>query len=247
MDHEASQALAHLEQATTRLLAAIATMSDEQAREPSLLPGWTRGHVLTHIARNADAIGNLLRSARTGTQIPMYPSQHVRNADIEAGAGRPAADLLADVRASAGALEAEAASLPDEAWPAMVRARQRDIPARATLLMRLAEVEVHHVDLGLAYRPADWPATFPPPQLSRVAGAFVGREGVPECLILPEGAEPLRIGPAVQAPGGPAADSRPITVSGPAWNVLAWLTGRGDGSGLSVDPPGAPPSLPPWA
>lgn len=249
MDHEAGQLLAHLQRATARLLATAGTVSDAQAREPSLLPGWTRGHVLTHIARNADAIGNLLRSARTGTPIPMYPSQQVRDADIEAGSGRPASGLLADVRASAGTLEAEAASLPDEAWPVIVRTRQSDVPARAALLMRLAEVEIHHVDLGVGYRPSDWPATFAPAQLSRVAAAFAGRAGVPDCLLLPDGTDPVRIGPPAQAPGGPAAGSPggPLTVSGPAWAMLAWLLSRGDGSGLSVDPPGTLPVLPPWA
>lgn len=245
MDHEASQSLVHLQQATTRLLATVGSMSDTQAREPSLLPGWTRGHVLTHIARNAGAIGNLLRSARTGTQIPMYPSQEVRNADIEAGAGRPAADLLADVRASAAALEGLAATMPDEAWSAIVLARQEQVAAREVLLFRWTEIEVHHVDLGLGYRPADWPATFPAAQLSRAAATFAGREGVPDCVILAEGMDPLRIG---SAPGTPASAERggPVTVSGPPWAVLGWLISRGDGSGLAVNPPGPPPALPPW-
>jgi maleylpyruvate isomerase len=29
---------------------------EADVRAPSLLPGWTRGHVLSHIARNADGI-----------------------------------------------------------------------------------------------------------------------------------------------------------------------------------------------
>src|SRR5256885_15091039 len=61
--------------------------------EPSLLPGWTRGHVLTHVARNGDGLGNLLRWARTGTETPMYASREARRADIEAGAGRSAAEI----------------------------------------------------------------------------------------------------------------------------------------------------------
>ena len=91
-------------------------------RDPSLLPGWTRGHVLTHIARNADGMVNLLRWARTGTKIPMYASAESRSADIEAGSGRPAASLAADVRESAAAFAAEAAALPGEAWAEQVRA-----------------------------------------------------------------------------------------------------------------------------
>src|SRR5579859_308739 len=99
--NEVSHSLDRLAAATDRVLATAAALTDAQAREPSLLPGWTRGHVLTHIARNADGLRNLLIWARTGTEVPMYASAQARNDDIEAGAGRPAAGLAADVRESA--------------------------------------------------------------------------------------------------------------------------------------------------
>ncbi|HEX7266491.1 MAG TPA: maleylpyruvate isomerase N-terminal domain-containing protein, partial [Streptosporangiaceae bacterium] len=111
MDGEISGQLARVGEATDRLLATAAALSDAQAREPSLLPGWSRGHVLTHIARNADGLANLLRWARTGRETPMYPSAASRSADIEAGAGRRAAELTADVEGTAAAFAAEAASL----------------------------------------------------------------------------------------------------------------------------------------
>src|ERR1051326_147069 len=114
--NEVSHSLARLAAATARLLATATALSDAQAREPSLLPGWTRGHVLAHLARNADGMVNLLRWARTGTETPMYASAEGRAADIEAGAGRPAADLTADVRESAATLATEAAAMPDDAW-----------------------------------------------------------------------------------------------------------------------------------
>src|SRR5215467_3321073 len=106
--NEASHSLDRLAAATGRLLATATALSDARAREPSRLPGWTRGHVLTHIARNADGMVNLLTWARTGTQTPMYASAESRAADIEAGAGRPAADLSADLRSSAVAFAAAA-------------------------------------------------------------------------------------------------------------------------------------------
>ncbi len=93
--------LADLEMATRRLLATAALLTDAQVREPSRLPGWTRGHVLTHLARNADGCCNLLAWARTGTETPMYPSEAARDAAIAAGAGRRAADIAADARDSA--------------------------------------------------------------------------------------------------------------------------------------------------
>jgi len=86
-------------ESTGRLLATAAELTDDQAREPSLLPGWSRGHVLTHLARNADGLRNLLIWARTGVVTPQYPSGQARDAAIEPGAGRPAAGQLARQRA----------------------------------------------------------------------------------------------------------------------------------------------------
>ena len=82
--NEASHSLDRVAAATDRVLVTATALSDDQAREPSLLPGWSRGHVLTHIARNADGLGNLLRWARTGTETPMYTSAESRSADIDA-------------------------------------------------------------------------------------------------------------------------------------------------------------------
>ena len=62
---EASHSLDRLAAATERLLATATALGDAQVREASLLPGWTRGHVLTHLARNADGMINLLSWART--------------------------------------------------------------------------------------------------------------------------------------------------------------------------------------
>src|SRR3954453_10228646 len=87
--------------ATEHLLTTVNALGDEDMRAPSLLPQWTRGHVLTHLARNADGGSRLLTWARTGTPTAEYASLAARAAQIEAGAGRGAADLIDDVRASA--------------------------------------------------------------------------------------------------------------------------------------------------
>jgi maleylpyruvate isomerase len=41
---------------TEQLLATARSLDPGSIGDPSLCPGWTRGHVLTHIARNADAL-----------------------------------------------------------------------------------------------------------------------------------------------------------------------------------------------
>src|SRR6266704_2810422 len=95
-----------IDTATEGLLATVRRLSDDDMRQPSLLPGWTRGHVLTHVARTGDAMCNLLTWARTGVETPAYRCQEARGADIEAGAMRSTAELLDDVAATAAAFRA---------------------------------------------------------------------------------------------------------------------------------------------
>jgi maleylpyruvate isomerase len=241
VDYDISMSLASLAEATDRLLVTTGSLTDRQAREPSLLPGWARGHVLSHIARNADGLGNLLRWAHTGTQMPMYASAQARDADIEAGAGRCAAELAADVRDSAAEFAERAAGLPAEAWTVPVRAlRGGSFPAYGILERRLSEVEIHHVDLGAGYTAGDWPEDFVTDYLPRVADSFSGRPDTPACVISPDGsAREYRIGPA--EPG-----ATPVIIRGPARGLLAWLLGRDSGAALRVGLGAALPALPAW-
>ena len=112
VDSDPGRLRARIDAATGRLAATAAGLTDAQAREPSRLPGWSRGHVLTHLARNADGLRNLLVWARTGVETPQYPSREAREAGIKAGAGRAAAVLAEDVEQSAAAFAAEAATVP---------------------------------------------------------------------------------------------------------------------------------------
>jgi maleylpyruvate isomerase len=147
--------------ATQRLLDDARTLSEADLRAASLLPGWTRAHVLAHVARDADAMRNLLVGARSGQDRPAYPSAQARDADIEQGAAERAGDLMADLANSAMALRTVARQLPDEAWRVQVRVLDSaPFPAAELLTRRLAEVELHHCDLATRYGPADWPAAF---------------------------------------------------------------------------------------
>ena len=147
--------------ATQRLLDHARTIPEADLRVPSLLPGWTRAHVLSHVARGADAMRNLLAGARSGQDRPAYASARAREADIERGAARRATDLMADLADSAMALRAVVRQLPDEAWQVRVRVLDSaPFPAAGLLIRRLVEVELHHCDLGTSYSPADWPAAF---------------------------------------------------------------------------------------
>lgn len=158
-----SPALSMIEQvraAHDRLHAALGGLDDDTARAPSRLPGWSVGHVLTHLARNADSVVRRLRGAVAGELVEQYAGGPAgRAAEVEAGAGRPAAELVADLRAADDAVDRLFGSVPAEVWERSVLAGDgRRIPASRLQLSRWREVEVHHVDLGLGYSPADWPA-----------------------------------------------------------------------------------------
>jgi maleylpyruvate isomerase len=150
-----------IDDATQRLLGGARIMSEGDLRAPSLLPGWTRAHVLVHLARGADAMRNLLVGARSGQVRPAYASAEARQADIDQGATMTAKDLMADLADSAMALRTVARQLPDESW--QVRLQILDsapFPAAQILTRRLVELELHHCDLGVGYGPADWPPAF---------------------------------------------------------------------------------------
>jgi maleylpyruvate isomerase len=172
--------------ATQRLLDDARILSEADLRAPSLLPGWTRAHVVAHVARNADAMRNLLVGARSGESRPAYASADAREAGIEQGAGQNAAALMADLADSAMALRTVARQLPDEAWQFQVRMLDSEpFPAALLLTRRLVEVELHHCDLGSGYGPADWPAAFaaldlPEPMRSQRADRLSRPQPAPE-------------------------------------------------------------------
>ena len=94
---------------------AVAALDDVAVAQPSALPGWTRGHVISHLARNAEALNNLVTWARTGVPTPMYASPEARDADIEASAGLGAQALRADLAGAASTLTTAFNSLTPDA------------------------------------------------------------------------------------------------------------------------------------
>lgn len=95
------------------------------------------------------------------------------------------------------------------------------------------ELECHHVDLAAGYAPADWPSDFAATELSRVAALMDRRADAPSMTLTGPATVRIRTTPRIDVTGPPTA-------------ILAWLSGRSDGSGLHPDP-AAPPTLPPLA
>lgn len=142
--------------AQARLHETIESLTDDDVRRPSLLPGWSIGHVLTHVARNADSHVRMAEGAARGEVVWQY-AEGQRDREIELGATRRAADLVADVRGSAAALAAAWDSLADDVWATgAARTNAGLIPMPQQVVRRWREVEFHHADLGLGFTYADF-------------------------------------------------------------------------------------------
>lgn len=219
-----------------RLQEAVDALPPHADTEPSALPGWTRGHLLTHLARNADALVNLLTWARTGIPTPMYASPDQRTTDIEAGAGRPLAEQRADVRESAERFRKTAEALSDDDWSATVTSGMgRQIPASEVPWLRAREVWIHLVDLRVGVGMDVLPPDLAWALVGDVAGWMTARvdPGI--------GVELSAAGHGTVALGaGPVG----ATVTGPPYALAGWLIGRGTPEALQVT--GELPDIPNW-
>ena len=227
---DALPALSWVRDGSALLLAALRTLDDGALDAPSVLPGWSRRHLLAHVASNAEALGRLLSWARTGVESRMYSSPEQRAADIEAGALLPAPELRDRVARTVEDLDRAFATQPDETWAAQViTAQGRTVPASEVPWMRAREVCVHALDLGTGLTFADLPAPFCGKLVGDVAGRRAARGDGP-ALSLTAGDHPRgwEIG----------GEGAPVRIALPLADLAAWLTGR------SVRPD--LPTLPDW-
>ncbi|AJE86322.1 MULTISPECIES: maleylpyruvate isomerase family mycothiol-dependent enzyme [Streptomyces] len=219
--------LLSVREATERLLNAAAKLDNAAPAGPSRLPGWSRGHVLAHLARNADALVNAL-SGR-----PMYPSPETRDAEIAAGAGRDLETQITDIRESAARFW-ELCQAPAD-WSRTVELRNgiSDTASRIPF-RRLVEVELHHVDLDIGYELEDLPAEFAQQEIRFLAERFRVFGSVPRVLIRQEDGRTLTTGQGEEVT---------VTVAGTQAELLGWLAGRRPGTALTVSG-GELPALP---
>ncbi|WP_116450233.1 maleylpyruvate isomerase family mycothiol-dependent enzyme [Blastococcus litoris] len=205
----------------------ISGLSDDELRADSALPAWSRAHVVAHLARNADALVNLLTWAQTGVETPMYPSREARDAAIEQTAALPAAELRGYYTAAARRLAQEADGMPDDAWDVEVRNGQGvPVPVALVPWMRAKEVWVHGTDLraGLAF--ADLRADLCEALVDDVLGLFASRSQTPDLTL---------VATDVDRTWG----SGETEIEGPVAAIAAWLT-RGERDGLTGDVPPPP-------
>jgi maleylpyruvate isomerase len=228
--HDTATTLAWMRNGTAHLAHYVEKLDDDAFRRPSRLPGWTRAHVVGHVARNADALTRLATWARTGVETPMYADRAQRAAEIDASASLPARVVRAQLASTAAELAAALDALTRAQWKAPVRsALGRSIPAAEIPWMRVREVWLHAIDLGTGATPADLPPGVVDLLLDEVTTTLSGKDGCPSGELAPTdrdtnwwlGSTPAR-----------------RTIAAPAAELAGWLTGRLSRTDL--------PALPTW-
>jgi maleylpyruvate isomerase len=218
-----------VQEGTRRLLRTVDAMTDAEWPAPSTLPGWSRAHVVAHLALNAEGLAAVVDGLIRQEPVPFYRSDADRDGDIEALAAEPPSELRERLLGAtttwlraAEALPVDAAATTFERTPGGAVYPAGDIP-----LMRRLEIEIHHADLALGYGPPDWPADF----VADLLPVLAWDRGAEHDLLLrtPDGDLPV------------GAGTGPV-VAGSAADLTWWLLGRGAGEGLS----GELPALGPW-
>ena len=177
-----------------RLLQALDGLTDEQCRQPSLLPSWSRGHVLSHLANNAYSHVRMFVAASRGEETEQYEGgKPTRDAQIESWSSLSAHELVGHVRASIYALEGAWASATPTTWTGFgikSHAGGGRVAITDLLLMRWCETEVHLADLNLDYSFESWDATFVRFELDRQLMIWNSRKSM-GLTVLPEAAAKL--------------------------------------------------------
>ena len=177
-----------------RLLQALDGLTDEQCRKPSMLTGWSRGHVLSHLANNAYSHLRMFEAASRGEETEQYEGgKPTRDAQIEAWSSLSAHELIGHVRASIYALEGAWASATPTTWTGFgIKSHAGGARVLITdlMLMRWCETEVHHADLNLDYSFENWDSTFVRFELDRQLMIWNSRKSM-GLTVLPEAAAKL--------------------------------------------------------
>ncbi|MET9221981.1 maleylpyruvate isomerase family mycothiol-dependent enzyme [Streptomyces sp. NPDC088197] len=215
-----------LDAGQTRLRTLLDGLDDAAVRAPSALPGWTRGHVLTHIEGVGLALARQARYALRGKLIEVYDGgRSGRDAAIEAGHGRSAPVLTAALGDALDEIEASWAAVGPDDWDRPVSYRDGTVTTAGLAWWR--ELEIHTADALLGPTPADWS-----PELCTHLVDFLSAR-VPDGIRLTLG-----------TPGDAADDTwsftrgqgTPVLVRGRLTDLAAWLAGRVPPRALTGDP-----------
>ncbi|WP_256328852.1 maleylpyruvate isomerase family mycothiol-dependent enzyme [Nocardioides sp. YR527] len=233
--------LANVRLGTSMFRRALNQLSDDDLDEPSLLPGWTRRHVVAHVGYNARAIARLVEWAATGEPNPMYSSPGARAEEIDFGATLNPEALRNLVEHSAIDLDVRWRDLPADRWSfQVVTAQGRDVPVSETVWMRTREVWLHAVDLAGGAQVSDIPTDVLTRLLDDIHGTWRTRD---------EQALPALRATDESLPKQWAGGESGVVVEGPVAALAAWATGRMAPQRRDIDlawPGGVPIEAPRW-
>ncbi len=226
------EALHHADQ---RLVRTVDSLTDAQWRSTSLLPDWTRAHVVAHLALNAEGLAGALEGIDRGEVVPVYPTQERRDADILDLARRETTEIRERLFAATTRFRDAVTSLTGSQWDQTVLrlAKGPEWPASSLPGTRYREVEIHHADLDTHYTQRDWTPDFAADLLDQVTLDQAVSGGDRFAVRATDLGRTWQVGADQPVVEGLAADL--------GW----WLVGRGHGEGLTSSD-GELPHLGPW-
>lgn len=231
-----ADSLDRLHQSEQRLLRSVDSLAPDAWPEPSVLPGWSRAHVVAHLALNAEGLAAAIDGLAHERVVPIYESDERRDSDIDELAATGPAEIRARLFAGGQQVRDALAQLDAEQWEASLH-RLPDGPLWPVGTVpdtRRREVEIHHADLAADYSHTDWPDDFSIELLDAVVGDHANSADSPGFTVrATDSRRRWRVGAEHPVVEGTAADL--------GW----WLVGRGSGEGLTCDT-GALPRLGPW-
>ena len=235
-------------QASVGVVRAVDELADDEWGAPSLLPGWSRAHVVAHLALNAEGLARCLRGvvADHSDDEPrtMYDSDEQRDSDISDLAASGPPSIRDRLLAAVTTFDHAAGAVPDDLWDTRVERTPGGRTMRAGSLpgMRIRELEIHRVDLGVGYTTADWSPAFSTLLLDAMAKRL---RPAAQVTIRPLDVDGTWvIGPSADAVATEDATAGPI-VTGPAADIGWWLTGRPASDAVSCSR-GELPSIEGW-
>jgi len=216
MDDQVRASRAWVRQGTSLCREAITALGDSEFAQDSSLPGWSRAHVVAHLALNARAHLNLVHWARTGIETPMYASPAERAEGIERMSHEPPRKLREEFEDSARAWDEAFDAVQGDEWSAMVKSAQgQPIPLSIVPWLRSREVMIHALDLRSSVTWADIPDDYAQALITNIAKDR-SRRADGRALTLDDNSRQWEI----------AGAGVPLQVTSTTAGIAAYLSGR---------------------